>query len=88
MRNAAIENYRNYPLFVGAWKSVYKLDLPQIQDDVMVWNVPILSPVCVWYGCKLKMDFCLNLPLDFMVGYGIILVRRLCGYTPMGIGFE
>ena len=54
----------------------------------MVWNVAILSPVCVWYGCELKMSFCLNLPLVFMVGYGIILVRMMCGYTPMGIGFE
>lgn len=80
--------YRNYPLFVGAWKSVYKLDLLRIQDDVKVWNVAILSPVCVWCGCKLKMTFCLNLPLVFMVGCGIILVRKSaengCKY-PLGV---
>ena len=69
---------RNYPLFVGAWKSVYKLDLLLIQDDVKVWNEPILSPVCVWCGCELKMSFCLNLPLVFIVGCGIILVRMMC----------
>ena len=68
--------YRNYPLFVGAWKSVYKLDLLRIQDIVKAWNVAILSPVCVLCGCKLKMTFCLNLPLVFMVGCGIILVRK------------
>ena len=68
--------YRNYPLFVGAWKSVFKLDLLRIQDIVKAWNVAILSPVCVLCGCKLKMTFCLNLPLVFMVGCGIILVRK------------
>lgn len=48
--------YRNYPLFVGAWKSVYKLDLLLIQDDVKAWNVAILSPVCV----KIKNGFLLR----------------------------
>lgn len=78
VRNAAIENVQKLSPFVGAWKSVYKLDLLLIQDDVMVWNEPILSPVCVWYGCDLKMVFCLNLPLVFIVGCGIILVRMMC----------
>ena len=70
--------YRNYPLFVGAWKSVYKLDLLLIQDDMKVWNEPILSPVCVLCGCELKMSFCLNFLVLLMVGYGIILVRIKC----------
>lgn len=69
--------YRNYPLFVGVWKSAYKLDLLRIQDDVMVWNVAILSPVCV----KIKNEFLLEFTTGFYGGmwynFGAEIMRKM-----------
>ena len=69
--------YRNYPNFLGAWKSVYTLDLLRIQDDVMAWNVAILSPVCV----KIKNGFLFEFTTGFYGGiwynFGADDVRKM-----------